>query len=297
MMAVFGVGTATFGPPTLFAVDALPVTPVTPGPDVPPAPVVPAPFEFSAGGATSWSLDPAAPSTADGGVSATYEGVILQVDHLTVLQSPIFGTPGNFPAEADLLPGEHGPAGGRVTIDTRLATLPTIGFKGLLTPTAIHIRRLPLDPARPKFVNFQVVLPDTGAFDGQLQTKDGWAPFRGWSERTEMLLEGDILTGSLANVRVVRIVLHGRLARADIPRRNAEITRLKADQTLPSTVEDIHEDAIAGHINAAQIVILLDAQGRPSASWTGGKVKGDLNFMNMRDLSATPSVPQPKPVP
>lgn len=256
---------------------------------------VPAAFEFSSGGAAAWSLDPTHPSTAAGGVSAIYEGIVIQADHLTLLQSPVPGTPGNIPAEGDLLPGDAGPAGNRVLLDTHQATLPTIGFKGVLTPSAVNIRRLPPDPARHGIVDYQVLLPDTGAFEGQLQTKEGWAPFRGWSDRTELILEGDTLSGTLANLRVVRIVLNGHPAAGDTPRHNAEITRLKAGVSLPPLDQAVPDEAMAGHINAVQIVITLDAMGKPSASWSGGKFTGDLNFLNMRDLSS-PS-PAPKPVP
>lgn len=181
-------------------------------------------------------------------------------------------------------------------LDTRKATLPTIGFKGLLLPSAVTIRRLPADPARPAIVDYQVTLPDTGPFEGQLNTKNGWTPVRGWSERTELIIEGDTRTGALANLRVARIVLNGRPAVGDVPRRNAEISRIKAGATVPALTEPLPDDAMAGHVDGAQIIIAFDELGRPSASWPNGTVKGDINFLNMRDVSDSPK-PKPKPAP
>lgn len=240
--------------------------------------------EFHAGGSVTWSSDPAKPSVADGGVTARYESVLLAGERLTMIQQPIPGTKVSTPADADLTAGPNGPTPTTVTIDTRQATLPNIGFKGLFSPSAVHIRRLPPDAARPAAVRWHVALPDAGSFAGQLRLAQGWAPFHGWAEHAEFEIEGTLIAGAVKELRVVQILLHSRPAAGDVPVRNAEINRLRPEAPLPAPGEDPTPEQIGGHIDAQTVILTFDASGAPGVSLKGNShVGGDPQLFTTRD--------------
>lgn len=253
--------------------------------DAPPTPLpVSGLPEFHAGGSVTWSSDPAKPSIADGGVTARYESVLLAGERLTMLQQLVPGTKVSTPADADLTAGPNGPTPTTVTLDTRQATSPSIGFKGLFSPSAVHIRRLPPDATRPATVRWHVALPDAGSFAGHLRLAQGWAPFHGWAENAEFEIEGTLVAGAVKDLRVVQILLHSRPAAADAAVRNAEINRLRPDVPLPAAGQDPTPEQIGGHIDAQTVILTFDATGAPGVSLKGNShIGGDPQLFTARD--------------
>lgn len=254
------------------------------------APPTPLPLsglpEFHAGGSVTWSSDPAKPSVADGGVTARYESVLLAGERLTMIQQLVPGTKVSTPADADLTAGPNGPTPTTVILDTRQATLPSIGFKGLFSPSAVHIRRLPPDAARPAAVRWHVALPDAGSFAGHLRLAQGWAPFHGWAERAEFEIEGTLIDGAVKGLRVVQILLHSRPAVGDVAMRNAEINRLRQDAPLPAAGQDPTPEQIGGHIDAQTVILTFDVSGAPGVSLKGNShVGGDPQLFTTRDVA------------
>lgn len=263
-----------------------------PGVETPPLqPPADAPF-FRSGAQATWASNPEQPTTATGGVEARYEGIYLHCDHLSLQYAQLPGTTVNVPNEGVLQPGAAGPADNRVVLDTRNATAPTIGFRGIFTPAAVTMRRL-IDASLPPLqVNYQVDLPDAGDFQGQLKTQDGWASFRGWAESIQLIIAADVIGGSLANMRVVKITLNGRPGSDARPQRNAEINRIKDGVPLPAPEQPLTTEMVSGHNDAKTIFITFDQLGRPGASWVGkNNVWGsDLNLFQMsaKERKSTP---------
>jgi len=256
---------------------------ILPGVETPPlqAPAD-APF-FRSGAQATWSSDPAQPTTATGGVEARYEGIYLHCDQLSLQYTLLAGSTANVPNEGTLQPGAAGPADNRVVLDTRNATAPTIGFRGLFTPAAVTMHRLTDASLPPMHVSYQVDLPDAGDFQGQLKTQDGWASFRGWAENIQLILGAEVVGGSLTNLRVLKITLNGRLGSDAHAQRNAEINRIKADVILPAPEQPLTAEMVSGHNDAKTIFITFDELGRPGASWAGkNNVWGtDLNLFSL----------------
>ena len=247
-------------------------------------------FQFRSEGSTTIATDPGKPWIADGGIKAVYQGIKLMGDRMSLLQTVIAGTQVSAPAEAQISAGPGGPTPTTVVLDTRGATLPTIGFKGLLTPTAVQINRKPQDFDRPKAVQWLVQLPETGAFAGQLRLGEEWAPFQGWAQQSELTLEGTLMGGRVTDVRVIRIKLMSRPAAGDVPQRNAELNRLKPEVVLTAPDAPLSPDQVAGHVDASSVLIDFDAAGQPSIRFTGrNNVWGDPRLFNAGSL--VPSQP------
>ena len=219
-------------------------------------------FQFRSKGPVTFNNDPGKPWTAESGFEALYQGIQVTGDHLSVLQTSIAGTQVSAPAEVKISAGPGGPTPNTVALDTRAATLPTIGFKGLLTPTEVQITRLPPDPARPKAVQWQVQLPETGAFAGQLRQETEWAPFQGWAQQSELTLEGAVVGGRVTDIRVIRIKLMSRAAVGDLPQRYAELNKLKSHVVLATPDAPLTADQVAGHVDAIWMMIDFDATGK-----------------------------------
>ena len=241
-----------------------------------------APF-FRSGAQATWSSNPAQPITATGGVEARYEGIYLHCDQLSLQYALLAGTTENAPNDGSLQPGAAGPADNRVVLDTRKATAPTIGFRGLFTPAAVTMHRLVDANLPPPKVSYQVDLPDAGDFQGQLKTQDGWAFFRGWAENIQLVIGGEVIGGTLTNLRVMKITLNGRPGTDARPPRNAEINRLKKDLLLPEPDQPLTAEMVSGHNDAKTIFITFDELGRPGATWAGkNNVWGtDLNLFGV----------------
>lgn len=167
---------------------------------------------IKAGGGGSFSLRPDAPSQFVGGVEMVYGGVILRCQTVSGTRAPYPGSRDPVVSEADLSAGPQGPQrvdGPCVEIDTRHTTLPKIAFRGLLSPGQVHVSRLAADPQRPRLIRFHVTLIPMGPFAGELRRNGRWLPYRGWAERAEAELAGDMVSGGIASLRLVRLVLHG----------------------------------------------------------------------------------------
>jgi len=261
---------------------------VLPGVETPPLqPPADAPF-FKSGSTATWSSDPTQPSTASGGVEARYEGIYLHCDHLSLQYAPLTGTTTTVPNVGGLQPGAAGPADNRVVLDTRRATAPTIGFRGLFTPASVAMQRLIDASLPPMQVRYQIDLPDAGDFQGQLKTQDGWSSFRGWADSIQLIIGAEVIGGSLTNMRVLKITLNGRPTDGGQTPRNAEINRLKADLTLPEPEQPLTAEMVSGHNDAKRIFISFDDLGRPGATWDGkSNVWGaDLNLFNVGSKTA-----------
>ena len=252
-------------------------------------------FEFNSNGHLTYATD-GQPSLADNGVTARYEGLFLSCDHLQMTQAPVLGTTASALSSLLVMPGPKGPSDNKVLLDTRDTTSPLFGFKGLLKPDQVTITRLPPDPAHVQVVRYSVDLPGTGDFSGLMQMKEGWAPFRGWSEHTELTLEGSVASGQLGQLRVVRLVLRGRSAPAvpatstpagdpvpatTITARPAEINRLKTNSTALALDTTLTTEQVDGHIDAPEIIIDFDASGRLSTHFTGAHTWGDPRLFNV----------------
>ena len=254
-------------------------------------------FHSGETGTAIWSSDPAQPSTATGGVDARYDGILLRCDQLMLRYAPLTGTTANVPSEGFLKPGPAGPADNRVVLDTREATAPNVGFRGLFTPASVTMQRLVDATLPPLHVRYHVDLPDAGSFQGLLHMAAGWAPYRGWADHIELLIGAEVIGGNLSNMRVLKIILNGRPATDAVPARNAEINRLKPGQTLPPPEQALTVEHISGHNDAPTIFIEFDEQGRPGTRWVGrNNLWGDPALFNLNAGGKTPT-PTSKPNP
>jgi hypothetical protein len=115
-----------------------------------------------------------------------------------------------------------------------------------------------------------------------MQMKDGWAPFRGWAEHTDLTLEGTVASGQLAQLRVTQIVLRGKPAAADgTGGRPAEINRLKTGSPALALDSALTSEQVDGHIDANEIIIVFDAAGRFGTRFSGAPhTWGDPRLFN-----------------
>jgi hypothetical protein len=173
-----------------------------------------------AGGGGALSLRPDAPSQLNGGVDLQYGGVRVRCESLVVTRAPYPGSSEAILSDADIGAGPHGPQGPDgpwIELDTRRVTLPKVAFRGLLTPGQVHVSRLAADPLHPKLVRFAVTMIPLGAFSGELRQRGQWRPYRGWAERAEAEVEGDITPAGIQNLRLASMVMHGRPAQGEQP--------------------------------------------------------------------------------
>lgn len=224
---------------------------------------------FRSGGTATYSADATQPSTATGGVEARYDGIVLRSDNLALRYALLAGTTFNIPDNGSLQSGPAGPADNRVILDTREATAPNVGFRGLFSPTSVTLQRTADENLPAGQVHYSVTMPDAGDFQGLLKLPSGWSPYRGWADHIDLLIGADVVGGSLTNLHVLRITLFGRPAGSEGPERNAEINRLRPEIALPAPGQPLTAEQVAGHNDARVIYIEFDAQGRPGTRWEG----------------------------
>lgn len=183
------------------------------------------PMVLKAGGGGSISLRPDAPSQLTGGVELQYAGVLVRCQALSATRAPYPGSQQPLPGDIDLSSGPQGPRDAQgapcVELDTRRSTLPKLAFRGLLTPGQVHASRLAADPRQPGLVRYHLTLIPLGAFIGELRRGGRWEPYHGWAERAEAEVLGDVAPGGLANLRLVRMTMHGAAAAEGQPARPA----------------------------------------------------------------------------
>lgn len=224
-------------------------------------------LSLEAGDGGAFSLRPDAPSQLRGGVRALYEGGRLACDSLVFTRSPYADSREPVLSEADIGSGPLGPnlAGVPVVeLDTRQATSPRIGFRGLLTPGQVHVSRLPAsDPRRPGLVSFAVTLIPLGAFAGELRQNGVWRPYHGWAERGEATVVADLGRNGLENPRFAAIRLFGRPAQEGHARERAWLVGPRPTQMSPSATHGAVADApvVPSRAEAMDFTLGFDDQG------------------------------------
>ncbi len=177
-----------------------------------PARIQPGLMTVNAGEGGTYSISDAVPSKLRGGVEIGYENARIFCDHVDYWQSPLVGVRRSALDRAFFLNGEHAREPEHVIFDTRKCELPTIAFRGLMTPTDVEVRRQPFDEEQPKLAHFLVKMHHLGDFAGEMQTSNGWAPYAGWAEEAEILMATDVVEAGLIKPRFEYVVLHGRPA-------------------------------------------------------------------------------------
>lgn len=123
---------------------------VDPAPVDPPVPVVkPVVLSVNARGGGAWSPNDKDPSRLFGGVDLTYEGAEVACDRLAYWQSALVGAKRSFLDHARIDSGPDGRDPDHVVFDSRKATLPQLGFRGLMTPVSVEVVRQPVEPLPP----------------------------------------------------------------------------------------------------------------------------------------------------
>lgn len=245
-----------------------PVEPVEP-----PVPVMtPVVLSVNARGGGTWSPNDKDPSKLFGGVDLAYEGAEVACDRLAYWQTVLKGAKRSFLDHARIDSGPDGRDPDHVIFDSRKATLPKLGFRGLMTPVSVEVVRQPVEPlsqpakpvpalapapastAQPSgsvpvvaggpapvratgVVPFRVLLHQLGDFSGELQTASGWAPYAGWSDEAELVLVGDVVESGVAQPRFRSLVLTGRPTQAGQPRQRARLQRLKPPVADPAATK------------------------------------------------------------
>lgn len=129
------------------------------------------------------------------GVLITYERITIAGDSLTSTSTPVPGSRTAMLDHARIDAGPKGPLPGRIRIDSSKTQLPEIGFRGVLTPASAFIDRLPIDPATPNLLRYQVRLNDLGAFQGEVKASGdsaghagAWQPIAGWADHAVLTI-------------------------------------------------------------------------------------------------------------
>lgn len=173
-----------------------------------------------------------ATSSLSGGVEVIYERLVVACDAMDFSQSAVGGVGESVLDHGRVSSGPKGPTPDRVRFDSRGTRIPTIGFRGLLTPASALLERLPaVAPAAPQGagptaatrVTYRLVMHQLGDWSGDLRGKGGeWMSFAGWGERAEVELDAAVLDRGLGQPRLRSIKLHG----AADGKRRAELRRL-----------------------------------------------------------------------
>jgi hypothetical protein len=168
----------------------------------PPVAPVPAPaLAFNAVGGMSLSLSPDRPSEASG-VRIRYEAVRLECDRLTYTMAALVGATRPTLSSADFSSGPDG----RVLFDSQASQLPQVGFRGVLRPKALAVRRLDADPARPGEVRFRAEASDLGDIDGLLAMPMGMQRHVAWADRAVLDLVANASPTAAIGVDALRLV-------------------------------------------------------------------------------------------
>jgi hypothetical protein len=266
------------------------VEPADPG-DTPVPVVTPVVLSVNARGGGSWSPNDKDPSRLFGGVDLAYEGAEVACDRLAYWQSPLSGAKRSFLDHARIDSGPDGRDPDHVIFDSRKATLPQFGFRGLMTPVSVEVVRQPSEPlpaqkpvpvpaptpapavaspatgapAAPHptaLAPFHVQLHQLGDFSGELQTASGWAPYVGWADEADLVLVGDVVESGIAQPRFRSLVLTGRAARDGQPRKRAKLQRLKQPVADAAAIKALKADAIDWAIESLTITVTFTADGR-----------------------------------
>jgi len=192
-------------------------------PDLAPTPPMPD-FALEAGSGATLNFKSDTPNIFRGGVKLAWSGLLLQCDNLSFVRTPFPGSREPVLAEANLGSGPQGPTEHDqpvVVLDSTRATLPTIAFKGRLTPGSLHLTRLAVDPKRPEEVRFSVTFAPLGDFAGKIRDEQGWKSIAGWAERGEAELVARVGPKGLVDPQFVSILLIGTSPSAEGVRRRA----------------------------------------------------------------------------
>jgi hypothetical protein len=251
-------------------------------------------FAIKAGEGGGLSLLADAPSHFRGGVDVAWSGILVQCDALSFVRTPYAGSREPILAEASLVAGPKGPQLGDrqvVVLDSSLATMPTIAFKGRLTPGVLHLTRSAGDANQPNLVRFRMSLAPLGDFAGQLRNAGGWQPYRGWAERAEAEVVAEVQSDGLRNPRFATILLLGVAGDEQVPRRRAWMvgpspTRVGAPQ--PERPTFVKAEAI-------DFTICFDEQGTFTRIQTGNDF---AQFpVDAEGNALLPPTPAPAPAP
>lgn len=185
---------------------------------------VPLRFDFGGG---QHNFSDTEPSEFTDGVQMWYQGVLLHGDKLRyALTRNAAGA--RILQELRIDPGANGPSADHVLLDSSQSTMPRVGFRGVLTPTAIIMTKTEAT-ADDTVIRYVVALPGLGDFTGDLRTKHGWETYAGHADHAELIVIGNTTGDKLNNLRFETIYLFGREEQDGQPRDKASITRMKQD--------------------------------------------------------------------
>jgi hypothetical protein len=250
-------------------------------------PFVPDQLTITAGSGIDLSIRDRQPTVSklSGGVSVLYDRLKIAADSFDFNQSPYqWGkSPEQVSAILDqgrISPGEKSPLPGRVLFDTREATSPRIGFRGLLTPVAAHIVRQPRDSATVGQARYQVLLHDLGEFSGQLHPKGGddWIAYSGWADHADIDARIDVDEHGLVKKSwtVRTITLYGN------DTRQAELRRLTEQGPPSPTVSGDDKEKLRAAVGVAfadQFVVTFDEHADADISAHGSpRFQGENPF-------------------
>ncbi len=132
-------------------------------------------------------------------------------------------------------------------------------------------------------VHYRILLHHLEGFQGKLRSASGWKDHMGWADEAELLMVADLLPTGLANPRFETIHLFGRQARGDLPKRPAELVRLREGVHPPPSLKAITADELDMSIESMTQTIEFDAAGQVKRMLQGQDVK----------IKGTPSLDMP----
>ena len=227
----------------------------------------PGAWVFEALGGATLSEKIGDPGEARGGVKIHYEGLALAADQLIYQMMLWPGSKITVVRTVDLTSAAG--ADDRITIDTRNAIAPTMGFRGALYPRTAHVQVIDPDPATPLKVRYRVDLAKVGAFRGLLkdaQTQT-WIPHQGWADTAELWFEAkaDAAEGGLKDIRLAVVVLHCESSAVGAPAgKRVELDRWKGPDAPPEGAWP--KTGIAGHVDCRMLKITLAEDGAAGIS-------------------------------
>jgi hypothetical protein len=111
-------------------------------------------------------------------------------------------------------------------------------------------------------VHYRILLHHLDGFQGKLRGTNGWKDHMGWADEAELMMVADLLPTGLANPRFETIHLFGRQARGDVPKKPAQLIRLRQGVSAPKAIELIHADQLDMSIESMTQTIEFDALGQ-----------------------------------
>ncbi len=223
----------------------------------PVAPVAAPVLAFNAVGGMSLSLSPDHPSEAND-VRIRYEAVRLECQRLTYTMAALAGAARPTLSTADFSGGPDG----RVLFDSQASQLPQVGFRGVLRPKVLAIRRIEPDPARPGEVRFRAEASDLGDLDGLLAMPTGMQRHVAWADRAVLDLVANASPTASIGIDALRLVaMH--LYGSTQPARPATVVRVRpAVPAGPATVEALlASHAFDMRASGAVISLYFDSMG------------------------------------